>query len=270
MKEYSTLERSARLYPTPRILLGKLIYWTEKRDGSNIGAYIKDYVLLFRSRHQAIASFDILQSIKNTGYTELLRELICDFNIMPFFELLQKGKSPTHTEFHPKDDIAIFDMWNLKSQQWLNYTQMHQFCYQYDLPIVKLYGMSRHLNMKTFEKFRLRMLKHAKKSGREGVVGKIYGLEPIFFKEKLDLPNLRKTRIHIEDGAVQLPLLPKSEIQGAVHKVYIDLGHEKFLDKRIAMPLIARYANEEATKHLCAKTKNLFEFYLEKLEDLKT
>lgn len=269
MKEYPSLERSSRLFPNVRILLGKLIYWTEKRDGSNVGAYIKDDTLLFRSRHQDLASFDILRSIKNTGYVENLRECICDLNIMPFFELLQKGKSPTYTEFHKKDDISVFDMWNLKSQQWLNYTQIYQFCYQYNLPSINLYGMSRHLNMKTFEKFRIRMLKHAKKSGREGVVGKVYGPEPIFFKEKLDLPNLRKCKISIEDGAVQLPPLSISEIQGAVHKVYTDIGIEKFLDKKIAMPLIARYANEEATKHLCSKAKNLFEFYLEKIEDLK-
>lgn len=263
MIKYPSLERSERLYPN-NILLGKLIYWTEKRDGSNCGAYLKGFGLFFRSRHQEIASQDILQSIINTGYDDILYSCLCEQNVMIFFELLQKGKSPTHIEFHNKDDLAIFDIFDLKTETWLSYPEVFKLCQKYNLPIVVLYAMSRHLNMKTFEKFRLRMLKHAKKHQREGIVGKVYDI-PIFFKEKLDLPSLKKKKniTHI------LPSLPVSEIQGAVNKAYIDLGIVDFKRKEISMPLIARYANEEAKKHLCNPSKKLFEFYLEKLKDLE-
>lgn len=272
--EYPSLERSTRLYPTPRILLGKLIWWQEKRDGSNCGAFLRSDQIYFRSRHQTIAADSILASIKDTGYVPILHECLLDAQntwndeLVIFFELLQKGKSPTHTELHPINDIRVFDIYS-KKEGWLNYNKVHQICYQWHFPIVELWAMSRHLDQQSFAKFRLRMLRHAKKAGREGVVGKVYGSEPIFFKERLDIPSLKKSRTSIENGAVQLPPLPKSEIQGAIEKVYVDLGIEKFSDKIIAMPMIARYANEEAKKHMCATPKNLFQHYLDKLEDLK-
>lgn len=272
--EYPSLERSARLYPTPRILLGKLIWWTEKRDGSNCGAFLRTDEIYFRSRHQLIAADDIRASIKDTGYVPILHECLLDAQrnwndeLVIFFELLQKGKSPTHTEFHPINDIRVFDIYSAK-EGWLNYNKVYQIWYQWKLPIVELWAMSRHLDEQSFAKFRLRMLRHAKKAGREGVVGKVYGDAPIFFKERLDIPSLKKSRTHIENGALRLPPLPPGEIRGAVHKAYIDLGLEQFSDKRIAMPIVARYINEEAKKHLCSAPKSLFQYYLDKLEDLK-
>ena len=268
MIKYPSLERSERLYPN-NILLGKLIYWTEKRDGANCSAYVKGFELFFQSRHQEIASQDILQSIINTGYDDSLYSCILKQEVMPFFELLQKGKSPTRIEFHNKDDLAIFDIFDLKTERWLSYPEVLKLCQKYNLPIVTLYAMSRHLNMKTFEKFRLRMLKHAKRHQREGVVGKVYGDAPIFFKEKFNLLSSKIFNFYLEHLPKILPPLPVSEIQGAVNKVYVDLGIVDFKRKEISMPLIARYANEEAKKHLCNPPKKLFEFYLEKLKDLE-
>jgi len=63
-----------------------------------------------------------------------------------------------------------------------------------------------------------------------------------------------------------LPPLPDSEALGAVAKAHADLG-ESFADKRVAMPLIAKYISEEQDKHLCSKpANNLFSYYQKYLE----
>ena len=89
----------------------------------------------------------------------------------------------------------------------------------------------------------------------------MYDEYPIFIKEKLDTQKLDKIPKTIESGKVQLPPLPESEIYGAIAKAHTDLGNFDFLDKSKSMPLIAKYVNEEAKKHMCEHKGNLFSYY---------
>lgn len=273
--KYPDLDYSRQIYPNERFILGKFLVWVEKRDGSNIRCYLDENDdIQFGSRNMRRASLDLLQSINNTGYTDLLSECLKEekekwkSNLIIFFELLQHGKSPAHTEFHEKDDIAIFDVYSLENG-WLAYNRIHQMCKMYDFPIVELWGTSIHSDIQSFKTFENDMLGLAKEKNREGVVGKYYhGFESLFFKNRVDLPDLRKVKKHFDDERILLPLLPIPEIRGAVHKVYNDLGNEKFLDKKIAMPTIAKYVGDECRKHLCSSPKNLYDYYLEKIDDM--
>jgi len=274
---YPELSPIMALYPNPHILLGQEIYWEEKRDGSNIGAYLTDAdELQFRSRHQETASAGLVESIKATGHLEQIREFLTDSKHqwgsedMVFFELLQKGKSPTKMEFHEVDDIAVFDIYTSKSG-WLNYNGVYQKCYQYKLPIVRVFGKSSHTTLESLLAFRDEMLELCKKEQREGVVGKAWtglGKGVIMFKEKLDMPDLRAVKQHHDSGKIELPPLPLSEIMGAIEKVRVDLGDEQFRNVRVAMPLVAQYVNEESKKHNCAPVKNAFMYYKERLENV--
>ena len=112
------------------------------------------------------------------------------------------------------------------------------------------------------------MLKFCKEKGREGVVLKTFSEDgkPLYAKEKLDLPKPEK--ILREPGPPKPPPLPESEVMGSIAKVYSELSFKDFKDKSIAMPLIARYVNEEAKKHgFSSPSASLFKAYLRFLED---
>ena len=267
------------LYPNPEMLLGKKIIWEEKRDGSNCGAYLdKDDQIRFRSRHMEIAEQSIIDAIYRTRHIENLKDCLMDSKHQwhsdntVFFELLMEGKSPTRTELHEEDDLTVFDIYSFKSG-WLNYNGIYQMCYHFKLPVVRVFGISQHVTIESLLSYRDKMLEKCLKEGREGIVGKVWKREQngrfIMFKEKLDMPDLDKIDTHIETGKPILPMLPESEIMGAIEKVLIDIGMDQFKDVSKAMPLVARYVNEESKKHNCQNVKKPFDYYQRRLGDLK-
>jgi hypothetical protein len=271
---YPELETIFHQYPNPEILLGKEIIWQEKRDGSNAGIWLPRKNLKIRSRNMDIGSKDMHNAFIRTGLAENAKELINDMisqwnhkEVVLFGELLQKGKSPTRLEFHEKDEFVMFDIW--ADGKFLPYTLVHQYCYQYKIPFVEIYGTSRHTTMESLYQFRDQMLETAKKKVREGVVGKIYEGDKIqFFKEKLDLPKIDKLPRKIDDGKPQLPELPESEIFGALEKVRVDIGEKKFKRTEEAMPLFAKYIKIECEKHNCRCTAKLFPIYKKRIEEI--
>ena len=273
---YPSLNQIIMMYPNPEILLGHIIYWQEKRDGSNMGVYLTgkgDLALRSRNRDRASKSFHriFLETEKAENVKELLISMrdVWNDECVIFGELLTKGKSPTRTELHEKHEFVVFDIWSSKAGGLLNYMLVHQHCYLYGLPIVELYGTSRHITLDSLLEFRDIMLETAKKNGREGVVGKTYkkGTMYQYFKEKLDTPKLEKLPSHIEDGKPIFPPLPVSEILGALDKALVDLGLTDFKDVSKAMPLFAKYVGIECGKHNCRKPKgNLFSYYKVKRE----
>lgn len=278
LPKYPELNRIALIYPSPQIILGDEIYWTEKRDGSQLRIALVDGKLQIATHHQEEASEQFVNYFNQTeqaiGITELLRDSngLCDnpaanFDIgaVVFGELLSKGKSPARFEYHDKFEFVIFDIWSQRDGRFLTYNSVYQYAYHYSLPVVECWAMTRHTSMESIYAYRDEMLALAKEKGREGVVLKAYHSQ-IFAKEKLDTPII--PIIKIEDGTPRLPVLPDSEVLGAIAKVHSDLG-EGFLDKRVAMPTIARYVAEEQDKHQCSKpTQNLFSYYQKYLEEL--
>jgi len=172
---------------------------------------------------------------------------------------------------HEKDDLVVFDIYGA-DRKWNSYVRVYQKCHRFGLPMVETLGSSYHASMQSLYKFRDEMLILCKAREIEGIVGKTHCLlgteTPLWFKEKQDLTSYMKKPVVCEDGETLLPPLPYSEIMGAIEKVYADIGLDKFRDVQIPMPLCARYINEESRKHFCAKVKNPFSFYQQRLEDI--
>jgi len=266
------------MYESPsggRELLGKLIFFQEKRDGSNMRAFLDDDDnIQFGSRNLIPPSQDILVSIFNTGYVDTLKEALYtekyqwNHNIIIFFELLQKGISPARVEKHEKDDIAVFDIYDIENGWW-SYNRVYQFCYQWKLPIVKLWAVTSHSTIKKLENQISKMLSRAKDEGREGVVFKTYeGGKGTFFKARLDTPDMKKVEIDIDKNNPKLPELPKAEIMNEIQKVLEELGPDQFRDKKVAMPLIAQYVAAECKARYCSTPKRLYSYYQKKLKEI--
>ena len=276
---YSELNPIMAMYPNPHILLGHKIYWQEKRDGSNIGAYLNEEDdINLRSRNMDIASEDFHTIFLETKEAENVKELLISMRdewndeCVIFGELLVKGKSPTRTELHDKHEFIIFDVWSTKIGDLIPYTLVYQHCYHFGLPIVDLYGTSRHMTLESLLAFRDKILEIAKEKGREGTVGKTFekNAKYKYFKEKLDLPKFKKKPRHIEGGKPIPPPLPESEILGALDKALVDLGMSEFKNVKKAMPLFAEYVGAECRKHNCCRGDGLlFQYYRAKVEDLE-
>ena len=280
LPSYPELNRIALLRPSPQIMLGEELYWTEKRDGSQMRIALVNGVVKIATHHQEGASEQFQDYFKQTEQANSVMELLRDtngycvnptanFNIgaVVFGELLSKGKSPARFEHHDKYEFVIFDIWSAKDNRFLSYNGVYSYAYHYGIPVVECWAISRHITLDDLYAYRDTMLVLAKERGREGVVLKSYHSQ-IFAKEKLDTPVIHK--VDIDDGQVRLPALPESEVLGAIAKVQADLG-EAFLDKKIAMPLIAKYIGEEMVKHLCGKPiHSLFSYYQQYLEGLSS
>jgi hypothetical protein len=276
MISYPELNRIALLYPSPSVILGEEIYWTEKRDGSQLRLSF-DGELHIATHHQEDASAQFKQCFMDTEESSKVIEFLkdtsgfpvnpnCDFNYraVVFGELLVKGKSPARFETHEKHEFVLFDIYSQKDERFLPYSNVYQQCYHYQIPIVKCWAMTRHITEESLYNQRDEILEIAKNEGREGTVLKCYHNQ-VFAKEKLDTPKIE--HVNIEGGLPKLPPLPDSEVLGAIAKVNADLGDD-FKDKVKAMPMIAKYVSEEQDKHLCSKPiKNLFSYYQSYLED---
>lgn len=276
---YMELCRIAQLYPAPQILLGKEIWWTEKRDGSNLRISLVDgeVVISSRNRYQASGQFQeaFHRTPESKGVIQFLKDHngfnpnpACNFDFKPqvFGEMLTKGKSPTGIEMHDEEEFVVFDIFDTKANRFLTYTQVHQHCFHYGIPMVECYLVSRHIRMDDLLKTRDEVLKICEANGREGTVLKTFnGEKHIYAKEKLDTLPIDRIPKKIHKGKPNLPPLPESEILGAINKVHVDLG-EKIHDVKIAMPMVARYIAKEADKHKCSNPKSMFKYYQQYLE----
>ena len=284
LRKYPELNTIARLYPDPKIILNKRINWTEKVDGSNLRIALIDNEIMISTRHQDKASDEFINCMKMTDEYDKVVQLIKEysgldptrsfassFNFGPqiFGEILVKGKSPTGIEMHDKHEFIIFDIWDTSAQRFLPYNLLHQYCYHFSLPIVRLFGESEHETLEDLYKFRDEMIKKCVEEKREGVVLKAFDSDSkeIYCKEKCDLPKDTHMK-HVEDKPT-LPPLPNSELMGSIAKCHADLGVD-FRDVKKAMPLIAKYVNEEKLKHLYGNPEmNLFKAYTKYLEGIQ-
>lgn len=276
LPKYPEMERIIKLYPGPQVLLGEEIYWTEKRDGSQLRIALVNGDVQIATRHQDEASEQFIRYFYQTPKAGAIVQLLKDSNglcenpaanfntgAVLFGELLSKGKSPARFEHHDDYEFVLFDIYSKAEGKFLSYGGAYPYAYHYGIPFVESWALSRHTTLESLLAYRDEMLIVAKDKGREGVVLKSYAKQ-IFAKEKLDTPVIE--RVNIEEGAPRNPPLPDSEVLGAIAKAHADLG-EQFYDKRVAMPLIAQYVGEEEKKHLNSRpSKSLFAYYQEYLE----
>lgn len=278
------LEKIARLPNRGRELLGMHIYFTEKRDGSCLAIWLKEETgkiaalkrffrkplrrtLTVSSRNMETAEKGITKDFIDCDESPRVLEYLMDNKThIVFGELLRLGISPTRIENHEKVEFFVFDIFD--GTQFLSFQQVHQFCYHYGMKCVELYGEGRFTSVKSLLDYRDKMLELCKSDQREGVVLKTLTKEgkPLYAKEKLDIATPRG-HPKIEHGKPEYPPLPLSEAMGAVDKAYADLG-EVFGDKSKAMPLVARYIQEEMRKHQCSSPEfNFFNLYCQYCEE---
>lgn len=270
------------LRPRPEILLGREMYWTEKRDGSCLGISLTtDDEWLIRSRKREIAANDLKAAFFASEQDSYVKELILhgrEFrdDYIVFGEIMTPGKSPARFETHEDYEFAVFDIMQASTGDFLTYPAVYQRCYQSGVPVVELYSKSQHFSMENLMDFRDKMLERCKDMGREGVVAKTWDLVDnlkavghnenyIYVKEKLDSiqPDLITDRDIVGTRPI-LPPLPESEIYTAIVSIKEDLG-EDFSNPKIAMPLIVKAVNTESEKHCCEYVKNIFKYYQESL-----
>lgn len=274
--EHIPLLRTMR--PTPRVLLGRILFWTEKKDGECVALFVNESNhIQIGSRNQAKAQSDIINKVSvicKEDYDKcvmLLREYP---QFVLYVEECMKGRSVTGAELYKEPHLFLFDIYDRGAEKYLNYTAVHQHAYHHEIPVVKLYAKTRHRSMKDLLKFANHVLEYCKAVGLEGMVIKPqkpyiksligWDLGYVQAKVKLDTPKEKERKI--VKGEVILPPIPENEILGAINKAHQDLGDEAMKDVSKAMPLIAQYVGEECKKHYYSKPANkLFIYYKEYL-----
>lgn len=275
--KYPHLNRIALLYPGPGMILGEELLWQPKWDGSNVRFYLdNEQNLCMGSRNMALASEDMLSAAASIPHLlDNVKDLLEDAKnwgseYVLFGELCQKGKSPTRLTTYDEAKFIAFDLYTTKMNQFVPYIILHQQCHHSDIDCVDVTVITRHTDLDELYAYRDEMLKNNPEI--EGFVIKTYNPNysngMLAVKEKHDTVKLDKIPKDIKDGIPQLPLLPDSEIFGAIDKVIADIGKDEFKNVKIAMPLVAQYINKEAKKHFNSPPRNIFNYYQKVLEDI--
>ncbi len=275
---YPELNPLYMLRPNPHIALGNEIFWTAKEDGLQVGVYLDDQNdVQCRSHRMPTLSDNFRDPFLEVPELPAIREMLLNAKqwndtYVVFGEYLIKDQvSPARTYTPDRDAFIIFDIWSTKHRRFLNYNGVYQQCYQFKTPVVDLFGTCNVVNLDTLYQFKDKMLDVARERGKEGVVAKIYRRDGshIFFKEKLDRIPIEQYPRLIEEGKIELPDLPASEIYGAITKAFYDLGPDQFDRKEVALPLVAQYVADECRKHNCRPVKNLATYYDLRVRELK-
>lgn len=297
---YPDLDSIRQLRNSGRELLGTFLYATEKRDGSNMTIWVREFpndlpyasgvVIQISSRNTTYYCLTCQkvwgnkeEHVTKTGHTEFIPD-IAESTLnsrvkqakswkgveqmlkdnptwVVFAESIPAGRGPTRIEpAHKNTDLVVFDIW--EGGRFFSYNFLYQQCYHYKVPVVKLIGQGTFSSIEQLNMWVKDLLGWSRRHRREGVVIKAYGAETqVFAKEKIDMPE-RPKFVHSSDRGVELPPLPDSEIYGAIDKVFADNGIEFLRDKTKAMPTIARYVEYEAKKHLCRSPRNMYSYYV--------
>jgi hypothetical protein len=177
-------------------------------------------------------------------------------------ELVTAGKGPTRIEpKHKKPSWVLFDIRDMQNN-FLNYTAMFQTAYHYKIPCVRCVGTELVKTMEELAAMRDRWLKWCRRHRREGFVGKNY-TEQIFFKEKIDIPKL--DRKNDTNRGVVLPDMPTEKCIRALQHSWDEIRNsipcgndiealdrtteERWKDKSLAMPIVAKHFSMEAREH---------------------
>lgn len=278
--KYIDLEPIRRLRYRGRELLGKEIYLTEKRDGSCIALWLdENEAIKISSRNQEEAEEDLQNRVRNTPEFKNIESFltrICSLSGMEYViyaELIYGGKvSPARAEKYNKyDKLIMFDILSAGSGEFLHYNAVHQYAHQFKIPVVRCFQVVEPTRWEEVEELKTLCRTLAKRHRREGIVGKVYagvGRERIFFKEKVDLPDIPRTEK--EKDTVALPPMPTEKIKRALQHAYDeiisrfgDAAPEKWKDRSIAMPIVVNHINTEAKEHLFSPPRNIYQLYLD-------
>lgn len=262
---YTELEPYRRLKEEGRELLGKEIFITEKRDGSNISIWIDEVNDIHISSHNLEKADDnLIEMMKSTEEYEKIIEYLKDeikygkYHIA-YGELICAGKGPTRIEpKHKKATWILFDI-RTSNNDFMNYIMLFQTAYHYKIPIVKCWGTEMVTSWEELVAMREKWLKYCRRHRREGFVGKNY-TNQVFFKEKVDIPKLeRKNNVQ----RIDLPDMPTERCMRALQHAWDEIDNQlaqgdtskaiktqdAWKDKSLAMPIIAKHFSMEAKEH---------------------
>jgi hypothetical protein len=275
-KRYRDFGRLAQLKNAGRELVGRTIYWTEKRDGSNISFWLNGEGAICVSSHNMEVPTDesLLNCVKATAEFSKIAEILEEHPACIIYcELIRAGLGPTRTEpKHKIPRLILLDIFATESQTYLTYNYVHQVAHKYRFPIVKLLDMTQPSTLEELYETRDGLLKWCKRHRREGVVGKCWystdtGYESVFFKEKIDLPNIGRIPKDKPTGP-KLPPMPTDKIRSAIDQAReeCERAGNDFRNPKYGMPLVATHLNVQAAEHSYAVPGNFFGLYQQFLE----
>jgi hypothetical protein len=278
-KKYRDFGRIAQLKNEGRELVGETIYWTEKRDGSNISFRIDDEGFVKFSSHnlEVILDEDLNRRIVTAeSYATIMTELMQEKefqNCILYFELISAGHGATRTEpKHKIPRLILFDIFNVTTQQFLSYNYIFQVAHKFKIPIVKLVHTSIPPDLDQLYNTRDFCLDWCKRHRREGVVGKCWkstdkGYESFYFKEKIDLPK-RPKLLRPASDEIKLPRMPDEKIFNAIGQAEeeCERAGNSFRNPKFGMPLVATHLNVQAKEHDYAVPSGFFQLYQAYLE----
>lgn len=258
--------------PTPRILLGQRLFWTEKEDGSCMTLWMKKDKPKISSRNQEDSAQDLKSLVERTPeYPKFVALLEEHPQFHLYIEACKRGRSITGIKVYERDICFLFDILDTGSGKFLPYINVHQHAFHHNIPVVGLWAETRHRSMKDLLKYKNYALKYCEAMKFEGVVIKAYRIPERFrnwhgfdkgmiqAKVKLDIPEPKKRKI--SKGEPILPRMPENEVMGAIDKVWQELGDNKFLEPKTAMPLIAQEVKKAMIEHFFSKPEYKFYFY---------
>lgn len=240
-----------------------------KRDGSNLRLIaFKNYRVGVLSRNQYandkfVQQFEAVIKQNPAKYEKLL-DYVYDNDCVAFLELFGKGNSPTGFDRDEPLSLEVLDIYIPPMHAWLE-----RKAYDDYLPTVPLIASGRAANQDEYAQWIDKCLDWCDAHGKEGVVlkGQHPVLGRVMTKEKV-AKALAKPEKKPRPPKSTLPVLNISEINGAINKAHVELGDAIF-DKKVAMPLVAKYIKEECKKHNCSSPQGFFNFYLKYLEGVK-
>jgi len=278
--KYPDLERHERLRSEGREVLGLEVLITEKRDGENVSIWVNDKdnghlmgltnitpTIRISSHNMENAAASIQTKLKATAEWPIISELLMlehnDWHqdLIVFGELVNAGYGPTRIEpKHKKAQYVIFDIFDCKRKRFLDYDRVFQYAHSWKVPIVKALGSFNPKEIKDLEDEIAKWKIWCKRHKREGVVMKSY-TNQVFFKEKIDLPDLKRHKVKRPEGEI-LPPMPEDRLLRALQHAYDEVGVQ-WAEPKITMPVIAKHIQAEAREHNFEPPRNFFKIYKE-------
>jgi hypothetical protein len=252
-----------------RTVIGKHIYWEEKRDGSNISIFYRDGFMMVHTRNQ-MANDHVQGEVKGLvkDFEPQLRQMLGERYIV-YMELLRMGKSPAQFEVNDEPSILAFDLWDTEEQRFVEPYAKYLVFAKFGIPYIPAVMVTGHDDVQNFRDIVGVMIELAKNRGLEGFVPKwTYKEEQLKLKVKVEhsYPKAPSKKGNKKSDS-RIPL-EYSEVTGAIDKVFMEIGNDIF-DKTIAMPLIAKAVGEECRKHKATNPHNIFIAYLGFIEALE-
>lgn len=271
MRKFDHIGRIDQLRNNGRELIAQHISWTIKRDGANCRFWWDGKKVTFGSRNLEVPAEDFQNAIRACPEYPRVVELVTDHpGLIVYAEHMPVGRGPCRIEPKRKyQHLVIIDIFSRKTELYLVYNLTHQMAYHYKIPIVKLVRESRSETVEDILEIRAELLKWCKRHRKEGVVGKLYYTEDqIFFKEKIDLPTIKRVSSRVTEKSL-LPPMPADKIEHAISQAREECkrNDEDFEDPKFGMVRVVRQLSAQSREHNYSVPRNIFQHYLDFIKE---